>query len=363
MPFRVAVLGTSFARTVQVPGFQRHPEFEVVAIAGGNAAKTAEVARALGIPQAFGDWRELLRDVRADLVSVVTPVDLHHPMTLAALEAGAHVLCEKPTALNRLQAAEMRDRAAALGRVAAMNHEFRFQPARRLMLELVQAGAIGTPRRGEILGRYALWAKPESRGMTWLSEAARGGGILGALGSHHTDCLRTVFGEPRTALASVRVDQPRRAPAGDQPAGVATADDAFTVHYGFDGGATAIIDVEACTPYRWERFEIHGSDASLRWDESGDRLWRLEAGKEPEPLAIPERLQLARAAGEPALLAPFGVLLDRLARALRGEQPMSPNLDDAVAVQSALDAVRDASVAGRRVQVDIPTPAGVVATA
>jgi len=148
MPFRVAVLGTSFARIVQVPGFQRHPDFEVVAIAGGNADRTAQVARELGVPQAFGDWRELLRDVRADLVSIVTPVDLHHPMTLAALEAGAHVLCEKPTALNRHQAAEMRDQAAKLGRVAAMNHEFRFQPARRVMLEQVRAGAIGVPRRG-----------------------------------------------------------------------------------------------------------------------------------------------------------------------------------------------------------------------
>ena len=358
MPFRVAVLGTSFARTVQVPGFQRHPDFDVVAIAGGSADRTARVARELGIPQAFGDWRELLRDARVDLVSVVTPVDLHHPMTMAALEAGAHVLCEKPTALNRFQAAEMRDRAAELGRVAAMNHEFRFQPARARMVEMVRAGDIGTPRRGEILGRYALWARPESRGMTWLSDASRGGGILGALGSHHTDCLRTVFGEPRTALASVRVDQPRRGPTADQPAGVATADDAFTAHYEFEGGATAIVDVEACAPYRWERFEIHGTDASLRWDETGDRLWRLVAGREPEPVEIPERLRLRRGEGEPALLAPFGVLLDRLARALRGEEPMSPGFDDAVAVQSALDAVRTASAAGRRVHVEVPRRAG-----
>ncbi|HET7225963.1 MAG TPA: Gfo/Idh/MocA family oxidoreductase [Candidatus Eisenbacteria bacterium] len=355
MPFRVAVLGTSFARLVQIPAFGRHPDFEVVAIAGGQPEKTANIAAELGIPQAFGDWRELLRDVPVDLVSVVTPVDLHHPMAMAALEAGAHVLCEKPTALHRFQAAEIRDRAASLGRVAAINHEFRFQPARRRALELVKDGAIGTPRRGEILGRYAIWARPESRGMTWLSDAARGGGILGALGSHHTDCLRTFLGEPSTALASVRVDQPRRGPVAGQPvAATASADDAVTVHYEFAGGATAIVDLEACVPYRWERFEIHGTEASLRWDETGERLWRLAVGHEPEAVEIPERLRLARAEGEPALLAPFGVLLDRLARALKGEERMAPDFDDAVAVQCALDAVRESGAAGGRVHIAIP---------
>ena len=101
--------------------------------------------------------------MRPDLVSMVTPVDLHHPMMLAALEGGAHVLCEKPTALHRFQAAEMRDRAAALGRVAAINHEFRFFPARRLALRLVREGAIGTPRRGEILGSLCDLGTPGAR--------------------------------------------------------------------------------------------------------------------------------------------------------------------------------------------------------
>mgnify|MGYP003342939294 CR=1 FL=1 len=65
-------------------------------------------------------------------------------------------------------------------------------------------------RRVEILGRYPIWARADSRPMTWLADAKRGGGILGALGSHHTDCLRTLLGEPTSVLASVRTDQPKR---------------------------------------------------------------------------------------------------------------------------------------------------------
>lgn len=351
--YRVALFGTSFARLVQAPGFQRHPGFDVVAIAGSQLQKTQRVATELGIPAAYGDWRELLERERPDLVSIVTPADLHHPMMLAAIAAGAHVHCEKPTAMNRWQAFEMRDAAESAGKVAGINHEFRFLPARRLAHELVQQGGIGRPRRGEILGRYPLWATPASRGMTWLSDAARGGGILGALGSHHTDCLRTFFGEPRTALASVRVDQPRRGPTADGgAAGIATADDAFTVHYEFDHGVTAIMDLSAHAPYRFERYEIHGENASLRWDDSGDTLWRLVVGKEPELLAVPAAHQLERVAGDPPLVAPFRAMVDRLYRAIDSHEPLAPSFAaDGVPVQCALDACRASSAAGARVQV------------
>lgn len=353
---RVLLFGTSFARLVQAVGFRRHGGFELAGIAGRDAEKTRRIAGELGIRHASDDWRALLASVEADLVSVVTPADLHHPMMMAALAAGRHVLCEKPAALHRFQASEMRDAARAAGRVAAINHEFRFFPARRAAVEIVRAGGIGAPRRGEILGRYPIWPLPGSRGMTWLSDARRGGGILGALGSHHVDCLRTLLGEPRSVTASVRVAQPRRGPTPADPAtATATADDACTLHLEFGGGVTALVDLDATAPYRWERFEIHGSEASLRWDDGGYRLWRLAAGREPEEVAIPERHRLEPREGDPALVAPFGALADRLHRAIVHGEPMEPDFDDAVAVQSVLDAARISSDA--EVHTRVVTPA------
>ncbi len=355
---RVVILGTSFGRTVQAVAFQRHAGFELAGIAGSDDARARAVAAELGIPHGSGDWRGLIETLAPDVVSIATPVDLHHPMACAALERGAHVLCEKPTALHRGQAAAIRDLARARGRVAAINHEFRFLPARRLALAEVRRGLIGRPRRGEILGRYTLWHAPASRGMTWLADAARGGGILGALGSHHTDCLRTFFGEPRTVLAAVRVQQPRRGPvATGGPAGIATADDACTVHYGFDGGATALVDLDATCPYRWERYEIHGDEGTLRWEDGSERLWHVAPGHDPRELALPPEFALARRDGDPILVAPFTVLLDRLHAAIEGGAPMEPDFDDAVAVQSALDAARASSTAGARMRVVIPAPA------
>jgi predicted dehydrogenase len=352
---RVGILGTSFGSKVVAPGFQRHGSFELVAIAGSDAARTRRIAGELGVAGAYGEWRRLLDEQEPDLVAIATPVDLHHPMMLTALERGCHVLCEKPTALTRWQAAEMRDRAAALGRVAAINHEFRFFPARAQALAVTRRGGIGEPRRGEILGRYAIWPRPDSRSLTWLARRERGGGVLGALGSHHTDCLRLFFGEPESALATVRVQQPVRGIGPDS--GIATADDACTVQYSFARGATALIDLDATAPYRWERFEIHGSEATLRWDETGYRLWRIAVGKEPEALAIPAEHALAPREGDPALAAPFAVLVERLHRALSGQQTMEPDFDDAVCVQSALDAARASSDSGAAVRVEIPAPA------
>lgn len=355
---RVAILGTSFGRLVQAVAFQRHPGFELVAIAGSDAAKTARIAGELGIAHGSGDWRELLERVECELVSVVTPPDLHHPMVMAALARGCHVLCEKPAALHRFQAAEMRDAARRLGRVAGMNHEFRFLPARRTAAELVRAGAIGEPRRVEILGRYPIWSRPDSRGMSWLSDARRGGGILGALASHHSDCVRTLLGEPRAVTASVRVSQPRRGPTPAQPeAAIATADDACTLMLECAGGASALIDLDATAPYRWERYEVHGSEGSLRWDDGGYELTRLAPGKEPEAVAIPPAFALTPRAGAPALVAPFGVLIDRLHEAIGGGAAMEPSLDDAVAVQSILDAARESNAAGTRIAIEVPAPA------
>lgn len=360
---RVALFGSSFARHVQVPGFQRHPGFELVAIAGSNAERTRQIASELGIPAAYSDWRELLARESPELVSIATPVDLHHPMMLGAIGAGAHVHCEKPTAMDVWQAMDMRDAAIAATKVAGINHEFRFFPARAHALAEIRAGAIGRPRRAEILGRYPIWHSAAGRAMNWLADASRGGGILGALGSHHTDCLRTVFGEPVQAWGSVRVQQPRRgSPAPGAPEGVATADDSCTFQYTFAGGETALVDLDATTPYRFERFEVHGEEATLRWDETGYRLWRLAPGAEPEELTLPASLALERIEGEPALIAPFRAMVDRLHRAIAHGEPLSPSFAaDAVPVQAALDAVRASSAAGAPIAVasaaDLAAPA------
>src|SRR6266545_8135839 len=108
---RVGVIGTGFGANVQVPGFKCVSGVEVVAITSAHLDRAQAVAAQHAIPHAYDDYREMLRDLELDLVSVVSPPYLHHEMTLAALEAGAHVLCEKPFAMDLGEALAMRDAA------------------------------------------------------------------------------------------------------------------------------------------------------------------------------------------------------------------------------------------------------------
>src|SRR5712675_987825 len=123
---RVGIIGTGWGARVQVPAF-REAGLEVVAIAGHNADRTRRVAGELGL-EAFDDWRALIAS-NVDLVTIVTPPSEHLQMATAALDAGKHVLCEKPTALNVDEAIQL---AAAAkkhpDRITLIDHELRFLP-------------------------------------------------------------------------------------------------------------------------------------------------------------------------------------------------------------------------------------------
>src|SRR6185369_14605619 len=100
LPVGIGIIGTGFARTTQIPGFRDCMGAKVVAIASGHRERAAAVANEFGIPHVAGDWQELVERDDVDLVSIVTPPSTHVEITLAALEHGKAVLCEKPMALN-----------------------------------------------------------------------------------------------------------------------------------------------------------------------------------------------------------------------------------------------------------------------
>src|SRR5262245_37608614 len=121
---RVGIIGTGWGASVQAPAFRCVAGAELVAITSGRLERAQAVAQEHGIPQAFDDYREMLDKANLDLVSIVTPPYLHHEMTLAAIAAGAHVICEKPFALDVRQASEMVEAAERAGCINVVDHEF-----------------------------------------------------------------------------------------------------------------------------------------------------------------------------------------------------------------------------------------------
>src|ERR1044072_7830244 len=224
---RVGFIGAGFARRVQLPGLALVPGAKATAIASAHRANAEAVAREFGLAHVFADGADLARSPEVDLVVFSSTPDSHARFSIAALEAGKHVLCEKPMAIDAFEAAQMLEGAAARpdrpapvdhqlryepnprGRApfgasptpgaapppphrrAWTDHELRSEPNRRRVRELIRANAIGELRHIE------LSLKPYLRGdgrpqafdapWTWWSDAARGGGLLGAAGSHLID--------------------------------------------------------------------------------------------------------------------------------------------------------------------------------
>ena len=166
---RIGIIGAGFAQTTQIPGFMNCPNAQVVAIASARREHAEEVARQSGIPQVESDWQSLVARDDVDLVSIVTPVVTHCEMTLAALDRGKAVLCEKPMAMNAHETRRMADRARDKGLMALIDHELRFLPGRRKMRELVQSGKLGKIKHAGVLFRSDSRADP-TRPWNWWSD-------------------------------------------------------------------------------------------------------------------------------------------------------------------------------------------------
>lgn len=265
----IGIIGTGFARSTQIPGFRACEGARVVAIASGRRENAERVARDFGIEFATDDWREVVNRSDVDLVSIVTPTDTHMEMALAAIDAGKAVLCEKPTAMNAYEAEAMLRRSEERSALALIDHELRFLPARRALREMILAGEIGRVQHVKYYFRAESRSDP-ARPWNWWSDAAQGGGALGAIGSHAVDSLRWLL---KTEISHVAAQlathiKERREEETGQLRPVTSDDEANLFLRLRDGvvteGATATISisvVEQGKPLHY--MEVFGSKGAL----------------------------------------------------------------------------------------------------
>src|SRR5215471_6708290 len=142
---KVGVIGVGFGAQVYVPAFQSEG-WNVAAICSRNRDKAAKVAADAGIRGVYSDPLELIARDDLDAVAIASPPAGHHPLAIAALAAGRHVLCEKPFALNVAEAIDMRDAAAKTRLTAMVGHEFRFTPQRAFIKDLLGESYVGAAR-------------------------------------------------------------------------------------------------------------------------------------------------------------------------------------------------------------------------
>jgi predicted dehydrogenase len=304
-PLRVGVLGAGWAGELHLEAFAASPAAEVVVLGSRTRSVAEDVAARHGVPRVVHDVDELFA-CDLDIVSVATPPASHVELTLKALSAGAHVLCDKPTALTGGGAAQILEAAEAARVRHASGYIWRNDPALLRVRSLLADGAIG--RVVDVHARCALGAPVLP--MTWMYDLDAGGGALMQHGGHVIDRVRwlldddlvEVSGEPIHDLSEAVVGptfhnvmhafgwaaQRARTPHPEQlPTAPVTADSGYRFSAVTRSGTRA---------HFWESWhhvgpvpdvvELHGTQGALSW-AGAEGITLVRAGREPERIEVP----------------------------------------------------------------------------
>ena len=312
---RVGIAGTGFigvvhARSALLAGGR------LVSVAASTAERSAAAADQLGAERAAHSAEELVTDPDVDVVHICTPNHLHLPLALAALEAGKHVVCEKPIALDLEGAEQLEAAAAAAGTVATVPLVYRFYPTVREARELVRGGGIGDLHllHGTYLQDWLLEAGDDN----WRVDADLGGAsrAFADIGSHWCDLAEFVTGHRitrvsarlLTAIGERRADGSRHAFAAASTDGElrpVDTEDAALLQFETDAGALGSCVISQISAGRKNRLwlEVDGAEAALAFDqEHPESLWhgRRECAtiirRDPQHLS-PAAARLARLPG------------------------------------------------------------------
>jgi predicted dehydrogenase len=364
-PLRAAVIGTGFVGPFHVDAVRRAGLADVVIVAGSNPDRTAARARSLGVPHSTTDLDAVLSDPDIDVVHVCTPNDSHVALARRSLEAGKHVVVEKPLALSLSDASDLARLAASSGRHAMVAFTYRGYPMVRRARQLVAAGELGTLRL--IHGAYLQDWLAEETDYNWRLEPASGASrAVADIGSHWVDTAEFVSGRRVSAVladfATFMTSRQRpttesaafESSDGERETVAIASEDAATILLRFDDGSRGAVVISQVSPGRKNAFgfEIAGSRASLAWEqERPESLWigaRHESRRlhrEPEPVSsgVP-----SLPAGHPEgwaealrdVLRPFyGAIADGTAPSADGSAAPYPTLADGVRAVAVVEAV------------------------
>lgn len=341
-PLRVGVIGLGLMGGAMVEAFSRSGAWELAAVADSDRERARAVAERTGA--AVASSADALVDPAfvashaLDVIAIATPPASHATLTVRALEAGCHVICEKPMARTVSEAEEMVAAVRRTGRACFIDHQLRYNPARVRLRELLEAGRIGTPLHAVSIAYFpALMDSP----WTWWSQAAEGGGLLYEYGSHTVDLLRWLFGEISAANGTAKTLVAQRSDADGRLREV-DSDDFVSMHLEFASGMMAdlLLSGGATSPSR--RLEVHGTQGSI--EVSADDVITV-SGRDGETRSYDLRER------EPSLIGwekndsftqPFARLIEEIALGIAtGAMPSAAcTADDGLAVIRVLDAVR-----------------------
>lgn len=303
-----------------IPGAHASPKVELVAVASRDQARADEYARTWEIGRAYGSYDALLADPEIEAVYISLPNTMHCEWSIKALEAGKHVLCEKPLSRHPDEVEAAFDAAQRTGRLLSEAFMYRHNPQTTRAKELVDEGAIGELRLVRSAFSYSLYDEDNIRLRTDVE-----GGALMDVGCYNVSGSRLFGGEPEKAY-------------GEAWFGPSGTDWVFSGTLRFPGDVIALFDCGTAMPER-DELEAIGSEGSLFLDDP----WHcnvpvIELRRDGKV----ERIEL-----EP--VDSYRLELENLSDAIRGEGELLLGRDDAVGQARALEALHESATSGKPV--------------
>lgn len=339
----VAVVGTGFGQKIHIPGFKHHHRTEVVAIYNKNLEKAKAIAQENDVPHACSTLEEIISLPEVNGISISTPPFLHYEMAKKTLEAGKHLLLEKPMTLSADETRELYNLATQKHLIAAADFEFRFVPEWQMLAEYLQQNAVGQKRLIKIDWLVTSRANPE-RPWNWYSRKDRGGGALGAIGSHVFDYISWLFGPVKRLCAKLYCAIAERP---DPEAGGAfkpvDADDTCLIMLELADGTPCQVSLSSVTYQgRGHWVEVYGDRGTLVLGSDnlkdyvhGFRLQAAPAGESLAEVEIPRRLAFPQVFSD-GRLAPFIRVVDSWVQGI-DTGSMVPSLKEGVYSQLLMD--------------------------
>ncbi len=355
----IGVIGTGFARRVQIPSFLECENVEIVSVASGQAANAKATADEFGIKHFTDNWRETIDNAEVDLVCITTPPDTHYEMTMRALENGKHVLGEKPMAMNFDEAQKMTEKAREKGVLALIDHELRFLDGRQKAFEMLRNGEIGKVRH--VKSNFRAPQRGDANlPWNWWSDKLQGGGALGAVVSHSVDSLFWFLAaQISEVFCQLQTHVKQRKAANGELRDVTTDDETNLIVRFADGDltedATGIISASMVEyPNYQNRLEFFGTKGAIRIEHRGDLFlaksdasdWtqiETKVGKTPGVIFD---------SGFPSGFMAFAPKIVEAIRHGKTEIEHAATFEDGVNVQKVLDAAHESNESGQLVKIN-----------
>ena len=330
-PLRVGIIGVGWPGERHLEGYLASDEAQVVAISDLDTTRRAIVAKRYNIPTAYADYRELLDDAQVEAVSIALPNFLHRPATLAALEAGKHVLCEKPPAVTLAEAQEMADAAQRAGRLLAYAVQRRFNPSTEALRMRLAEGKLG-----EVYHARSVWTRTWGvpRGLGgWFTDPARaGGGAMIDIGIHVLDLAWFLMGCPAPTTISSQV-------YNKFPSLTKTDDSAFAL-LRFANGSSIQVETSWVLAQETDSMGVHlyGTQGGARLDDHSLDIY-----------TVSEEERIRTSVTLPTGLTAFTAQATNFVRAVRGEEPPRTPAEHGIQLMAMLEGIYRSSLEKREV--------------